>query len=67
MKYRHYKSKFYEFIGITYDSETLEESVVYKALYHYEKFGKMQYGLGLRLCFFEKWNGKLIPRFEEIQ
>ena len=32
-KYRHYKGKEYEVIGIARHSETLEEMVVYKALY----------------------------------
>ncbi len=32
-KYRHYKGKEYEVLGVARHSETLEELVVYKALY----------------------------------
>lgn len=32
-RYRHYKGKEYEVIGIARHSETLEEMVVYRALY----------------------------------
>jgi len=35
-KYRHYKGKEYEVIGIATHSETLEKLVVYKALYQME-------------------------------
>lgn len=32
-KYRHFKGNYYEVIGIAKNSETLEDTVVYKALY----------------------------------
>lgn len=34
--YRHYKGKLYEVVGVARHSETLEEYVVYKALYQTE-------------------------------
>lgn len=37
--YEHYKKKKYEVIGIARDSDTLEEFVVYRALYNSEEFG----------------------------
>ena len=39
-KYRHYKGNEYEVVGVATHSETLEELVVYKALYAIEGKGK---------------------------
>ena len=62
-KYRHYKRKRYEVIGVARHSETLEKLVVYRALY-----GK--HGLWVRLLkmFKEKVavDGKKVPRFKYI-
>lgn len=32
-RYRHYKGKYYEVIGVATNSETMEQVVVYRALY----------------------------------
>lgn len=62
-KYRHFKGKEYEVIGIARHSETLEETVVYKALYG-------EGGLWVRPA--SMWNetvindGKPIKRFTYI-
>ena len=33
-KYQHYKGEYYEVLGLVRHSETLEELVLYKALYY---------------------------------
>ncbi len=62
-KYQHYKGKQYEVIGVARHSETLEELVVYKALYQTE--GKNLWVRPLKMftetLFIE---GKEIPRFK---
>ena len=63
-KYRHFKGNEYEVIGIAKHSETLEEMVVYRALYGVG-------GLWVRPV--EMWNetvvhnGKTVRRFERIE
>lgn len=62
--YRHYKGYNYEVLGIAKHSETLEELVVYKALY-----GENQ--IWVRPCemFLEDivWEGIKQPRFKRIE
>lgn len=62
--YRHYKGNLYELIGLAKHSETLEELVVYRALY----------GAGeLWVRPAKMWNetvlvdGKEVPRFQYIE
>lgn len=59
-EYEHYKGKRYKVIGIARHSETLEELVVYQALYG-------EYGLWVRplKMFTERVdiNGEEVPRF----
>lgn len=59
-KYRHYKGNEYEVLGVARHSETLEELVVYRALYG-------EHGLWVRpLAMFSEtvtMDGKEVPRF----
>ncbi len=64
-KYKHYKGKEYEVIGIATHSETMELMVVYKALY--QEDGKNLWIRPLTM-FIEEVNidGQLVPRFQKI-
>ena len=68
-KNRHYKGNLYEVIGVAKHSETLEELVVYRALYDAEKFGRNMLWVRPKKMFLEKVmvNGKKIPRFELVE
>lgn len=59
-KYRHYKGKEYEVLGVAKHSETLEELVVYKALY-----GEGQIWVRPLKMFLDEveLEGKKFPRF----
>ena len=63
-KYRHFKGNMYEVIGIARNSENLEETVVYRALYGDEE-------LWVRPAYM--WNetverdGKILKRFEYVE
>jgi hypothetical protein len=62
-KYKHYKDKDYEVIGVAKHSETLEELVVYRALYG-------EHGLWVRplkmFCEDVEISGQKMPRFKYI-
>ena len=62
-KYQHYKGKKYEVIGVAKHSETLEELVIYKALY--QPAGENLWVRPLKM-FTENiiTDGKEIPRFK---
>ena len=65
--YQHYKGKYYQVLGTARHSETLEELIVYKALYR-SKFGLNSLWARPRKMFFQKVkiNGKYVPRFQYI-
>ena len=52
-KYRHFKGNEYELIGIATHSETMEEMVVYRALY-----GEKQLWVRPVEMFFEQFSGE---------
>lgn len=63
-RYRHFKGKEYEVLAVAKHSETLEEMVVYRALYG-------EYGYWVRpLSMFGETvmvNGQEMPRFQYIE
>mgnify|MGYP001413996435 CR=1 FL=1 len=62
-KYRHYKGNMYQVIGVAKHSETLEEMVVYKALYGEGELWVRP----LKMFLGEvEVDGKKIPRFKHI-
>ncbi len=67
-RYQHYKGKFYEVLGVARHSETLEELVVYRALYDSPEFGKDQIWVRPLKMFLEEveFNGKKVPRFKFV-
>jgi hypothetical protein len=68
-KYKHYKSgDLYEVIGTALHTEILEELVVYKALYHSEKFGDNCIWVRPKSMFLEgvEYNNQTLPRFQLI-
>lgn len=62
-KYKHYKGNEYEVLGVAKHSETMEELVVYKALY-----GEEDLWVRPLEMFTEEVevDGKMVPRFEYI-
>jgi hypothetical protein len=68
-KYRHYKGGKYEVIGIAKHSETLEDIVVYRALYNSDEFGNNALWVRPSRMFSEdvEIGGKKFPRFKFIE
>jgi hypothetical protein len=66
-KYQHYKGNYYEFIGVARHSETLEELVIYRALYESKEFGKDALWARPKKMFQEtvSFEGKTVPRFKK--
>lgn len=62
-KYRHYKGKDYEMIGVATHSETRESLVVYRPLY-----GEGALWVRPLAMFTESvvFHGKQVPRFEKV-
>ena len=67
-KYRHYKGKYYKVIGIAHHSETLEEMVVYQALYTSSDFGKNALWVRPKKIFEGSviFKGKKVSRFKLV-
>jgi hypothetical protein len=66
--YEHYKKKRYQVIGVARHSETLEEMVVYRALYDSEEFGDQALWVRPKAMFLEEVDvdGVRVPRFRYI-
>jgi len=62
-KYKHFKGNMYEVIGIAKHSETLEEMVIYRALYGEKELWARPLKT---FCQEVEINGKKVPRFEFI-
>lgn len=69
-KYQHFRNKqYYEVIGIALHSETKEEMVVYKPLYHSAEFPPDQLWVRPKQMFLElvTHEGKPTPRFTLVE
>jgi len=65
--YKHYKGNNYEVVGIARHSETLEELVIYKALYDSPEFGSNTLWARPKKMFLENviQNGEELERFKK--
>jgi hypothetical protein len=68
--YRHYKNKdrHYEIVGVGKNTETLEDVVVYRALYDSPDFGAKAIWVRPLTMFTENVtvDGREVPRFERV-
>ncbi len=65
-KYRHYKGQLYEVMAVAHHSETLEELVIYKALYK-NKMGAWWVRPKAMFLKTVSVDGREVPRFKKIQ
>jgi hypothetical protein len=67
-RYRHYKGNPYEVVGVARHSETMEELVVYRALYDSPGFGFGSLWVRPRAMFLEQVeiDGQWVPRFARV-
>jgi len=67
-KYKHYKGKLYQVLGLARHSETLEELIVYQALYESKEFGNHAIWVRPVKMFTENvvFEGKSVKRFTFI-
>ena len=67
-KYFHYKGKHYEVVGVARHTETMEELVVYRALYDSPEFGPNALWVRPKEMFIETVDvsGEKVPRFKYI-
>ncbi len=67
-RYQHYKGQFYEVVGSATHSETLEELVVYRAMYTSKEFGENALWVRPLSMFTEHVfiEGKRLSRFKFI-
>lgn len=65
-KYKHYKGGMYEVLGVARHSETLEELVVYRALYVSKEFGENSLWVRPKGMFCEdiEVDDQTVPRFK---
>jgi hypothetical protein len=63
-KYRHFKGGMYEVIGVAKHSETLEETVVYRALYGDGELWVRPLSMWNETVVY---NGQTVPRFTYIE
>ncbi len=68
-QYQHYKGKMYEVFGVAKHSETLEDMVIYQALYDSPEFGDQALWVRPLHEFIEKVRSgnKQVPRFKFIK
>jgi hypothetical protein len=66
--YEHYKGHQYEVLGVARHSETLEEMVIYRALYDSSEFGSDALWVRPKEMFLElvKIEGREMPRFRFV-